>query len=138
MYDNNKAQVKTMKSHTTSHTLDTFNVVIQLLYRASGLEQTYQIRSFAQLHLKHLNLPTHAHLEVADWLDGSSRNLSCIQLSFDHLCNLLHLFYVALCEYRGPTEALTLVHKAVSQACQDPHTCRFSPHQLIQRVEQSA
>jgi len=44
---------------------------------------------------------------------------------------LLHRFYVALCEHYGPEHTDRLMHEAVIQAQAEPASARFNPRRLL-------
>ncbi len=67
--------------------------------------------------------------DLARWLDEGAPVLAGHEP--ETMQQLLHRFYVALCEHYGPEHTDRLMHEAVVQARAEPAATRFNPRRLL-------
>ena len=67
--------------------------------------------------------------DLARWLDEGAPVLAGHDP--ESMQQLLHRFYVALCEHYGPEHTDRLMHEAVVQARAEPAAARFNPRRLL-------
>lgn len=89
-----------------------------------------QVSHYIVAKLADLQLPQEAFDQLRDWLMRHRAQLD-ISMSIRDRRAVLHLAYVAACEYLGPVAADQLLSRAIKAAEALPEGRRFPPRQLL-------